>query len=182
MSAQILGRSSSTKEHCQLCSLTRYVAIVPLGLIINVLSVYIWCRPIVSQSVVADVEFCPERQDCRIHYPRTYEPPCLVRLLLTASPQFLDEADLLADTIAVLAAPGKLVAHGTPVSLKSSLGEGYTVNVSFNVHPQEKSSSAHQGELLGRIQVNPEGVDPEIVDLLYSSVYRTHLSPADCKF
>ena len=75
-----------------------------------------------------------------------------MRLLLTASPQFLDEADLLADTIAVLAAPGKLVAHGTPVSLKSSLGEGYTVNVSFNVHPQEKSSSAHQGELLGRIR------------------------------
>ncbi|RPD82722.1 P-loop containing nucleoside triphosphate hydrolase protein [Lentinus tigrinus ALCF2SS1-7] len=66
---------------------------------------------------------------------------------------FLDEADLLADTIAVLAAPGKLVAHGTPVSLKSSLGEGYTVNVTFNVDNQEKSSSSHQGELLGRIRV-----------------------------
>ncbi|KAI0321250.1 hypothetical protein OF83DRAFT_1100473 [Amylostereum chailletii] len=44
---------------------------------------------------------------------------------------FLDEADLLADDIAILAAPGKLVAKGSPVSLKSSLGEGYTVTVAF---------------------------------------------------
>ncbi|KAI0714652.1 P-loop containing nucleoside triphosphate hydrolase protein [Earliella scabrosa] len=65
---------------------------------------------------------------------------------------FLDEADLLADTIAVLAAPGKLVAHGTPVALKSSLGEGYTVNVSFAHDDAEKPSSAHQDELLGRIR------------------------------
>ncbi|KDQ62888.1 hypothetical protein JAAARDRAFT_168184 [Jaapia argillacea MUCL 33604] len=45
---------------------------------------------------------------------------------------FLDEADLLADTIAVIAPPGKLVAEGTPVALKSNLGEGYTVQVTFN--------------------------------------------------
>lgn len=72
--------------------------------------------------------------------------------LITLSLQFLDEADLLADTIAVLAAPGKLVAHGTPVALKSSLGEGYTANVSFVPDEQEKSSGAKPGELLGRIQ------------------------------
>ncbi|TFK91173.1 P-loop containing nucleoside triphosphate hydrolase protein [Polyporus arcularius HHB13444] len=65
---------------------------------------------------------------------------------------FLDEADLLADTIAVLAAPGKLVAHGTPVALKSSLGEGYTVNVSFDADDQEKPSNAHHAELLERIR------------------------------
>ncbi|KAI0658358.1 P-loop containing nucleoside triphosphate hydrolase protein [Cubamyces menziesii] len=67
---------------------------------------------------------------------------------------FLDEADLLADTIAVLAAPGKLVAHGTPVALKSSLGEGYTVNVSLrqeSEHP-EKHGVGHQTELLERIR------------------------------
>ncbi|KAI0752421.1 glycoside hydrolase family 92 protein [Daedaleopsis nitida] len=40
-------------------------------------------------------------------------------------------------------------------------------------------SRAQWSELLGRIQVDTRGVDPEIVDLLYSSVYRTHLSPAD---
>ncbi|KAF8204260.1 hypothetical protein K438DRAFT_1670421 [Mycena galopus ATCC 62051] len=42
---------------------------------------------------------------------------------------FLDEADLLADNIAILAAPGKLVASGSPVALKRDLGEGYTVQV-----------------------------------------------------
>lgn len=46
---------------------------------------------------------------------------------------FLDEADLLADNIAILAAPGKLVANGSPVSLKHDLGEGYVVQVTF--HP-----------------------------------------------
>ncbi|KAJ6479217.1 hypothetical protein C8R47DRAFT_1019314, partial [Mycena vitilis] len=44
---------------------------------------------------------------------------------------FLDEADLLADNIAILAAPGKLVAAGSPVALKRDLGEGYTVQVSL---------------------------------------------------
>ncbi|KAI0640229.1 P-loop containing nucleoside triphosphate hydrolase protein [Trametes polyzona] len=67
---------------------------------------------------------------------------------------FLDEADLLADTIAVLAAPGKLVAHGTPVALKSNLGEGYTVNVSFvpTEASAEKSTIGHQTELLDQIR------------------------------
>ncbi|KAF9011286.1 hypothetical protein BDQ17DRAFT_1298756 [Cyathus striatus] len=40
---------------------------------------------------------------------------------------FLDEADLLADHIVILAAPGKLVASGSPVALKRDIGEGYSV-------------------------------------------------------
>ncbi|KAF5385138.1 hypothetical protein D9615_001087 [Tricholomella constricta] len=44
---------------------------------------------------------------------------------------FLDEADLLADHIAILAAPGKLIADGSPVALKRDLGEGYSIQVSF---------------------------------------------------
>ena len=44
----------------------------------------------------------------------------------------MDEADLLADNIAILAAPGKLVAQGSPVALKSNLGQGYTVEVRFH--------------------------------------------------
>ena len=55
---------------------------------------------------------------------------------------------MLADTIAVLAAPGKLVAHGTPVALKSTLGEGYTVNVSFVPEEKAKPVRAAEGELL----------------------------------
>ncbi|KAG7099993.1 hypothetical protein E1B28_001784 [Marasmius oreades] len=45
---------------------------------------------------------------------------------------FLDEADLLADHIAILAAPGKLVAQGTPVALKRDLGGGYTIQITFS--------------------------------------------------
>ena len=45
--------------------------------------------------------------------------------------QFLDEADLLGDHVAILAPPGKLVASDHPVALKARLGGGYSVHVSF---------------------------------------------------
>ena len=68
--------------------------------------------------------------------------------------QFLDEADLLADDIAILAAPGKLVAQGSPVALKSSLGQGYTVEVRFqHVDDQEKLVQLPPRDLLPAIQV-----------------------------
>jgi ATP-binding cassette, subfamily A (ABC1), member 3 len=61
----------------------------------------------------------------------------------------LDEADLLADHIAILAAPGKLVAEGSPVALKSRLGKGYTLHVSFEGEkPDERTAEI----LLGQIQ------------------------------
>ncbi|KAF7347231.1 hypothetical protein MVEN_01478000 [Mycena venus] len=64
---------------------------------------------------------------------------------------FLDEADLLADNIAILAAPGKLVASGSPVALKRDLGEGYTVQVSLPVSDSlEKTGPTH--ELLQHIR------------------------------
>ncbi|KAH9948219.1 P-loop containing nucleoside triphosphate hydrolase protein [Amylocystis lapponica] len=72
---------------------------------------------------------------------------------------FLDEADLLGDTIAVLKAPGTLVAEGTPVSLKSTYGEGYTVQVSFN--SAEVVDKSEGGELLDRIR--------ELAPLTYTS-------------
>ncbi|KAF9229643.1 glycoside hydrolase family 92 protein [Gyrodon lividus] len=34
-------------------------------------------------------------------------------------------------------------------------------------------------DLLSRIQVDTQGIDSEIVDLFYSSLYRTHIAPAD---
>ena len=52
----------------------------------------------------------------------------------------------------------------------------------FDFEKTRAASRARWSELLGRIQVNPQGVDPEFVDLFYSSLYRTHLSPADCKY
>ena len=51
----------------------------------------------------------------------------------------------------------------------------------FDFAKTRAASRAQWSELLGRIQVNPQGVDSEFVDLFYSSLYRTHLSPADCK-
>ncbi|KAJ7884223.1 P-loop containing nucleoside triphosphate hydrolase protein [Mycena leptocephala] len=50
-------------------------------------------------------------------------------ILLTT--HLLDEADLLADHIAILAAPGKLVASDSPVALKKDLGKGYTVQATL---------------------------------------------------
>jgi len=45
---------------------------------------------------------------------------------------FLDEGDLLGDHVAILAAPGKLVASDHPVNLKAKLGGDYTAHVAFD--------------------------------------------------
>jgi len=62
---------------------------------------------------------------------------------------FLDEADLLADNIAILAAPGKLVAEGSPVALKSRLGRGYTLQATFENGKKGPDDAEH---LLRRIR------------------------------
>jgi ATP-binding cassette subfamily A (ABC1) protein 3 len=41
----------------------------------------------------------------------------------------------------VLAAPGKLMAEGSPVALKSTLGEGYSVQVTFNTSVEEEKDA-----------------------------------------
>ncbi|KAG2022539.1 multidrug resistance protein 1 [Coprinopsis cinerea AmutBmut pab1-1] len=65
---------------------------------------------------------------------------------------FLDEADLLADEIAILAAPGKLVASGSPVALKRDLGEGYSIFVTFNHNNSEKGDPSQHTGLLDAIR------------------------------
>ncbi|KAF8215745.1 hypothetical protein K438DRAFT_1901600 [Mycena galopus ATCC 62051] len=60
-------------------------------------------------------------------------------------------ADLLADNIAILAAPGKLVASGSPVALKRDLGEGYTVQVSLPLSDSLEKTGPPT-ELLQRIR------------------------------
>ncbi|RDB29443.1 ABC transporter A family member 2 [Hypsizygus marmoreus] len=67
---------------------------------------------------------------------------------------FLDEADLLADHIAVLAAPGRLIAEGSPVALKRDLGEGYSVHVSFKPSSNdEKDLDSPRDQLLKKIRL-----------------------------
>lgn len=72
--------------------------------------------------------------------------------------QFLDEADLLADHIAILAAPGKLVASGSPVALKRDLGNGYSIQVTFATPTDcEKIDTSSRAELLLSIRtIAPE--------------------------
>jgi ATP-binding cassette subfamily A (ABC1) protein 3 len=67
---------------------------------------------------------------------------------------FLDEADLLADDIAILAAPGRLVAHGPPVRLKAELGRGYTVTATFasGVEGAADLERVLSGGLLARVR------------------------------
>jgi ATP-binding cassette, subfamily A (ABC1), member 3 len=57
----------------------------------------------------------------------------------------------LADKIAVLAAPGKLVAEGSPVALKSTLGQGYSVQVFF-AESLKKEWLGPPAELIDRIR------------------------------
>jgi ATP-binding cassette, subfamily A (ABC1), member 3 len=72
--------------------------------------------------------------------------------------QFLDEADLLADHIAILATPGKLVASGSPVALKRDLGNGYSIQVTFVIPTDsEKIDTSSRPELLSSIRtIAPE--------------------------
>lgn len=60
----------------------------------------------------------------------------------------------MADHIAILAAPGKLVAYGSPVALKRDLGEGYSIQVSFEPQVQgEKDVTGPRSGLLQSIRV-----------------------------
>lgn len=54
----------------------------------------------------------------------------------------------------MLAAPGKLVAHGSPVHLKSTLGEGYTVEIMFSslIEDEKRGTLVPPAELLSRIR------------------------------
>ncbi|KAL5533846.1 hypothetical protein ACEPAG_306 [Sanghuangporus baumii] len=71
---------------------------------------------------------------------------------------FLDESELIGDSVAILAAPGKLVAAGSPVSLKSSLGRGYSVQVTLaSPETSEKTHLNPSTEILEKIRtVAPE--------------------------
>ncbi|KAG8956898.1 hypothetical protein FRC00_004773, partial [Tulasnella sp. 408] len=66
---------------------------------------------------------------------------------------FLDEADLLGDDIAILAAPGKLLANGPPVALKSELGRGYVLHATLaENHSSESARSEHRQAILNRVK------------------------------
>lgn len=91
---------------------------------------------------------------------------------------FLDEADLLADHIAILAAPGKLIASGSPVALKRDLGDGYSIQVTFSHDGQGKVDSNAQDQLLAtfrRIAPHTQASSPSPSQVVY------HLKSKDPK-
>ncbi|EIW75760.1 hypothetical protein CONPUDRAFT_131199 [Coniophora puteana RWD-64-598 SS2] len=69
---------------------------------------------------------------------------------------FLDEADLLADEIAILASPGKLVAAGSPVALKARYGSGYNLQVTFSAGSEDEIESLAREALRRLKRVIPE--------------------------
>ncbi|KAF8971850.1 hypothetical protein BDZ97DRAFT_1650923 [Flammula alnicola] len=101
---------------------------------------------------------------------------------------FLDEADLLADQIAILAPPGKVVASGSPVKLKRDLGEGYSIQVwlrtamdyekidSYSVHemlqnirtiaPQTHISTPTDTNICFHLKTRDNNIVSQILDLL----------------
>ena len=50
----------------------------------------------------------------------------------------------------------------------------------FDFEGVRKAARDEWNELLGRVQVGTEGADDDTIELFYSSLYRTHISPADC--
>ncbi|TFK69897.1 P-loop containing nucleoside triphosphate hydrolase protein [Pluteus cervinus] len=92
---------------------------------------------------------------------------------------FLDEADLLADTIAILAAPGKLVANGTPVALKRDLGEGYIIQVAFtSSNTEEKLWEGPPIALLTDIQTYAASAYPSSSAPYFASYHLKTRDPA----
>ncbi|KAH8835982.1 P-loop containing nucleoside triphosphate hydrolase protein [Flagelloscypha sp. PMI_526] len=81
---------------------------------------------------------------------------------------FLDEADLLADNIAVLAAPGNLVAEGTPIALKRDLGQGYSVVVSFQEGQLDKVACTSAL----RDIIHQDAPDVDVIDLGLQVTYK----------
>jgi ATP-binding cassette subfamily A (ABC1) protein 3 len=113
--------------------------------------VHVWSRPSLAARPVADPHLRSGGANYRLHNSCTWAPADSLPFPLTFH-QFLDEADLLGDQIAVLAAPGKLVAQGTPVALKSTLGEGYALRISFAPTLQQHERAQVSATLLERLR------------------------------
>jgi ABC-2 type transport system ATP-binding protein len=66
--------------------------------------------------------------------------------------QYLEEADELADRLAIIDG-GKIVAEGTPASLKASLG-GESVNLTFLNAAAVETAKVHLSDLANKMQVD----------------------------
>jgi ABC-2 type transport system ATP-binding protein len=66
--------------------------------------------------------------------------------------QYLEEADELADEIAIIA-KGKIAVKGSPAQLKAALG-AESINLVFESHALAEQAAGQVGDMAGRIQVD----------------------------
>lgn len=78
----------------------------------------------------------------------------------------MDEADLLADHIAVLAAPGKLVAQGSPVRLKREFGKGYSIQVTFDAYQDLEKATTPRKDPYQRLLTIGHHIEASIISPL----------------
>ncbi|KAG9082945.1 hypothetical protein FS749_006448, partial [Ceratobasidium sp. UAMH 11750] len=65
---------------------------------------------------------------------------------------FLDEADLLADQVFIMTAPGHIVARGSPVILKTGHSQGYVVTCTFDNSTQQSLDARRHPQVLTAIR------------------------------
>ncbi|KAG9103880.1 hypothetical protein FRC06_007277 [Ceratobasidium sp. 370] len=65
---------------------------------------------------------------------------------------FLDEADLLADQVFIMTAPGHIVARGSPVILKTGHSQGYVVTCTFDNSTQQSLDVRRHHQVLTAIR------------------------------
>ncbi|KAF8760089.1 P-loop containing nucleoside triphosphate hydrolase protein [Rhizoctonia solani] len=82
-----------------------------------------------------------------------------VRRTIIYTTHFLDEADLLADHVSIMTAPGRIVARGSPVMLKTGHSQGYVVTCTFdNSTQQSLDARRHQPVLIAVRRHAPSAV------------------------
>jgi ABC-type multidrug transport system ATPase subunit len=65
---------------------------------------------------------------------------------------FLDEADLLADRVFIMTAPGHIVARGSPVLLKTGHSQGYVISCAFDNSTQQSLDGRRHRQVLTAIR------------------------------
>ncbi|KAL7420361.1 hypothetical protein Q5752_005331 [Cryptotrichosporon argae] len=68
------------------------------------------------------------------------------RTTIVLTTHFLDEADYLADHVAILKQPGQLLALDSPVALKHKLGKGYTIDTADGALARTLGAGAVRGK------------------------------------
>ncbi|QRV72980.1 ABC transporter [Ceratobasidium sp. AG-Ba] len=75
-----------------------------------------------------------------------------IRRTIIYTTHFLDEADLLADQVFIMTAPGHIVARGSPVLLKTGHSQGYVITCAFDNSTQQSLDARRHHPVLTAIR------------------------------